>query len=72
MEKAIAYYNVNLATNVEILDIDGGERVYYRINNYGKKRLSKVDYNQKGEPFFIERAYTKSRIYLSACLRTNI
>lgn len=72
MTKAIAYYNVNLATNVEILDIEGGERVRYRINNDGKKRFSKVDYNQKGEPYFIERAFTNSRVYLSECLRTNI
>ena len=72
MEKAIAYYNVNLATNVEILDIEGGERVHYRINNDGKKRFSKVHYNQKGEPYFIERAFTNSRVYLNECLRTNI
>ena len=72
MEKAIAYYNVNMVTNVEILDIEGGERVYYRINNDGKKRFSKVYYNQKGEPFFIERAFTNSRVYLSECLRTSI
>ena len=72
MTKAIAYYNVNLATNVEILDIEGGERVHYRINNDGKKRFSKVHYNQKGEPYFIERAFTNSRVYLNECLRTNI
>ena len=72
MEKAIAYYNVNMATNVEILDIEGGERVHYRINNDGKKRFSKVHYNQKGEPYFIERAFTNSRVYLNECLRTNI
>ena len=72
MEKAIAYYNVNMATNVEILNIEGGERVQYRINDDGKKRFSKVHYNQKGEPYFIERAFTNSRVYLNECLRTNI
>lgn len=72
MEKAIAYYNVNMATNVEILNIEGGERVKYRINDDGKKRFSKVHYNQKGEPYFIERAFTNSRVYLNECLRTNI
>lgn len=71
MEKAIAYYNVNLLTNVEILNIEHGERVRYRINQ-DKPRVSKVYYNQKGEPFFIERAFTNSRVYLSECLRTSI
>ena len=72
MTNAIAYYNVNLATNVEILDIEGGERVNYRINEDGKQHASKVYYNLKGEPYFIERAFTNSRVYLSECLRTNI
>ena len=72
MTNAIAYYNVNLGTNVEILDIEGGERVNYRINEDGKKHASKVYYNLQGEPYFIERAFTNSRVYLSECLRTNI
>ena len=72
MEKAIAYYNINLDKNVEIINVEDGERVYYRINNDGKKHFSKVHYNQKGEPFFIERAFTNSRVYLSECLRADI
>ena len=70
MIKAIAYYNVNMATNIEILGDDGGERIYYRIND-GKKHFSKVYYNQKGEPFFIDRAFTNSRIYLDECIKTS-
>ena len=71
MTKAIAYYNINMATNLEILDIDQGDRVHYRVNK-DKPRYSKVYYTQKGEPFFIDRAFTNSRIHLSECLRTNL
>ena len=71
MKKAIAYYNINMATNLEILDTDdGGERIFYRIND-GDQHFSKIYYNQKGDPFFIDRVFTGSRIYLDDCIKTS-
>ena len=69
MTKAIAYYNINMATNLEILDTDG-ERIFYRVND-GDQHFSKIYYNQKGEPFFIDRVFTGSRIYLDECLKIS-
>ena len=70
MEKVIAYYGLSAFVSINILDILD-ERVYYRIND-GKKHFSKVYYNNSGEPYFVDRVKTNSRIYLSECLRTNI
>jgi len=70
MKKVIAYYGLSAFVSINILDILD-ERVYYRIND-GKKHFSKVYYNNAGEPYFIDRVQTNSRVYLSECLRTNI
>ena len=76
-KEAIGIYGLSNVSVIEVLEIDEvEERVYYCLRNgeRGKLAFSKIYYNQKGDPYFMNRVFggSGSRIYLNECLRTNI